>query len=90
MCPSGNVKDFSAGCTVAAGAAGWAGILGAGAAVVAVVVGEGEALARAVSVDVAVALRLGAAFSAVAFSAGCGPQAERIRLKVRPATLTAP
>src|SRR6476620_5996397 len=51
MCPSGNVKDFSAGWTGAAGATGGAGILGAGATGGAGILGAGAtAVAGAVGV----------------------------------------
>ncbi len=85
MCPSGNVKVFDAGWTGAAGGAGGAGTAGEGTSALGVAVG----VARAVAEGVAEALRLGAALCAVAFSAGWGPQAESIRLRVRPVTVAA-
>ena len=56
-----------------------------GASALGVVVG----VARAVGEVVAEALRLGAALCAVASFAGWGPQAESIRLRVRPVIVTA-
>lgn len=53
------------------------------------VLGVAAGVARAVGEVVAEALRLGASLCAVASFAGWGPQAESIRLRVRPVTVTA-
>lgn len=87
MCPSGNVKVFRAGWIGAAGVAGATALGVAGAAALGVAVPVGAA--RAVGEDVAAALRPGAALCAVALSYCWGPQAERTRLMLRPATVTA-
>ena len=99
MCPSGNVKVFTAGWTSAAGTAG--GAVGAAGGAAGAAGGAGTSVegtsalgvavgvARAVAEDVAEALRLGTALCAVAFSAGRGPQAESTRLRVRPVIVTA-
>ena len=91
MCPSGNVKVFSAGdpCLAAEAGTADAGTSDAGTALAVVAVGPAVEAGGNVNVAVRFAMVLTTRLEAAAGAPGCGPQPARARPMEEPAMVTA-